>query len=103
VRPQLKLLLETLRPNPAYITSRTLDLLAWNPGALALYAGIEEWPASQRNIGRFLFLHPAARDIYADWDNQIRGCVARMRGPGQHRSRRPRPGRPGRGTAAEEP
>ena len=79
VRPQLTLLLETLRPNPAYITSRTLDLLAANPGGLALYAGIDEWPASQRNIGRFLFLHPAARDIYADWDNQIRGCVARMR------------------------
>jgi hypothetical protein len=79
VRPQLKLLLETLRPNPAYITSRTLDLLASNPGALALYAGISDWPAGQRNIGRFLFLHPAARDIYADWDYQIRGCVARLR------------------------
>jgi len=79
VRPQLKLLLETLRPNPAYITSRTLDLLATNPGALALYAGIEDWPATHRNIGRFLFLHPAAREIYADWDNQIRGCVARLR------------------------
>jgi transcriptional regulator with XRE-family HTH domain len=79
VHPQLKLLLETLRPNPAYITSRTLDLLAANPGALALYAGIGDWPASQRNIGRFLFLHPAARDIYADWDHQIRGCVARLR------------------------
>jgi len=79
VRPQLKLLLEKLRPNPAYITSRTLDLLAWNPGALALYDGIDDWPASQRNIGRFLFLHPAAREIYADWDNQIRTCVARIR------------------------
>ena len=79
VRPQLKLLLETLRPNPAYITSRTLDLLAANPGAMALYAGIGEWPAAQRNIGRFLFLHRAARDLYADWDNEIRGCVARMR------------------------
>ena len=79
VRPQLKLLLETLRPNPAYITSRTLDLLAANPGATALYAGIGEWPAAQRNIGRFLFLHPAARDIYADWDYQVRGCVARLR------------------------
>ncbi len=79
VRPQLKLLLEALRPNPAYVTSRTLDLLAWNPGALALYAGIEEWPASRRNIARFLFLHPAAREIYADWDKQIRGCAARMR------------------------
>jgi transcriptional regulator with XRE-family HTH domain len=77
VRPQLKLLLESLRPNPAYITSRTLDLLAANPGAMALYAGIGDWPAAHRNIGRFLFLHPVARDIYADWDNQIRGCVAR--------------------------
>jgi transcriptional regulator with XRE-family HTH domain len=79
VRPQLRLLLETLRPNPAYITSRTLDVLAANPGATALYAGLDDWPAAQRNIGRFLFLHPAARDIYADWDNQIRGCVARLR------------------------
>jgi transcriptional regulator with XRE-family HTH domain len=79
VKPQLRLLLETLRPNPAYITSRTLDVLAANPGATALYAGLDEWPAGQRNIGRFLFLHPAARDVYADWDNQIRGCVARLR------------------------
>jgi len=79
VRPQLKLLLETLRPNPAYITSRTLDLLAANPGALGLYAGIDDWPATSRNLGRFLFLHPAAREIYADWDNQTCGCVARLR------------------------
>ena len=79
MQPQLKLLLETLRPNPAYISSRTLDLLATNPGALALYPGIGDWPAAQRNIARFLFLHPAARAIYADWDPQVRGCVARLR------------------------
>ena len=79
VRPQLRLLLESLRPSPAYVTSRTLDLLACNPGALALYAGMEEWPARQRNIARFLFLHPAAHEIYADWEHQIRGCVARLR------------------------
>ena len=42
-------------------------------------ASIANWPAPQRNIGRFLFLHPAARDLYAYWDNQIRGCVSRMR------------------------
>ena len=60
-------------------SARTMDLLAANPGALALYAGIVDWPAARRNIGRFLFLHPAARDIYADWDHQIRGCVARLR------------------------
>jgi hypothetical protein len=79
VRPQLKLLLENLRPNPACISSRTLDVLAANAGAMALYAGLADWPAGQRNIGRFLFLHPAARDIHDDWENQIRGCVARLR------------------------
>ncbi|MFI1094796.1 helix-turn-helix transcriptional regulator [Streptomyces sp. NPDC020917] len=79
VNPQATLLLESLRPNPAYVTSRTLDLLAHNPGALALYAGIEDWPAKQRNLARFLFLHPAARDLYADWDTQLAGCVARLR------------------------
>ena len=79
VRPQLKLLLEALRPGPAYVTSRTLDVLAANPGGLALYAGIGEWPATQRNIGRYLFLHPAARDLYDNWDYQVRGCVARLR------------------------
>ncbi|TQF02683.1 helix-turn-helix domain-containing protein [Kitasatospora acidiphila] len=79
VSPQVKLLLENLRPNPAYVTSRTLDLLAHNPGALALYAGLEDWPAKQRNLARFLFLHPAARDLYADWDTQVRSCVARLR------------------------
>ncbi|ELP63136.1 helix-turn-helix transcriptional regulator [Streptomyces turgidiscabies] len=79
VRPHIRLLLETMRPNPAYVVSRNLDLLAWNPGGLALYAGIEDWPVKQRNLARYLFLHPAARTVFTDWDNQIRGCVARLR------------------------
>ena len=79
VRPQLKLLLESLRPNPAYITSRTLDVLAANPGALALYAGIEDWPAAPAQHRPLPVPAPAAREIYADWENQIRGCVARLR------------------------
>ncbi|MFJ8312225.1 MULTISPECIES: helix-turn-helix transcriptional regulator [unclassified Streptomyces] len=79
VSPKARLLLESLRPSPAYVTSRTLDLLAANPGALALYTGIDNWPAKQRNLARYLFLHPAARDLYADRKTQIRGCVARLR------------------------
>ncbi|WP_328498233.1 helix-turn-helix transcriptional regulator [Streptomyces sp. NBC_00414] len=79
VRPQLRLLLETVRPSPAYVVSRSMDVLAHNPGGLALYAGIEEWPSTRRNLGRYLFLHPAAREVLPDWDNQIRHCVARLR------------------------
>lgn len=79
VRPHLKLVLETMRPNPAYIISRSMDLLAWNPGGLALYAGLADWPATQRNLARYLFLHPTARTLFPDWDAQVRGCVARLR------------------------
>jgi len=79
VRPGIRLVLESLRPNPAYVVSRTNELLAWNPGGVRLLAGIEDWPARQRNIARFAFLHPAARELYDDWGNQVRGCVARLR------------------------
>ncbi|WP_329128621.1 helix-turn-helix transcriptional regulator [Streptomyces sp. NBC_01476] len=79
VRPHLKLLLETMRPSPAYVISRSMDLLAWNAAGLALYAGLADWPAKQRNLARYLFLHPAARELFPDWDYQVRGCVARLR------------------------
>ncbi|WP_326672264.1 helix-turn-helix transcriptional regulator [Streptomyces canus] len=80
VPPHLQLVLESLRPCPAYVISRSMDLLAWNPGGLALYAGLADWPATQRNLGRYLFLHPSARTLFGDdWAYQVRGCVARLR------------------------
>ena len=79
VRPGVKLLLEGLRPHPAHVVSRTNDLLAANPGGLRLLPGIEDWPASQRNIARYVFLHPASRELFHDWKNQVRGSVARLR------------------------
>ncbi|GLY88883.1 helix-turn-helix transcriptional regulator [Actinoallomurus iriomotensis] len=80
VRPGLKLLLESLRPHPAMILSRTMDILAANPAGLRLYAGLEDWPARHRNLARYVFLHPAARALFGDvWTSQVRGCVARLR------------------------
>jgi transcriptional regulator with XRE-family HTH domain len=79
VRPGVRLMLENLRPSPAYVLSRTLDVLAANPGGLNLYAGIDRWPVRQRNLARYYFLHPGARDLFPDWNTQIRGCVARLR------------------------
>ncbi|MGW9133490.1 helix-turn-helix transcriptional regulator [Streptomyces sp. NPDC055681] len=79
VRPHLKLLLETMRPNPAYIVSRSMDLLAWNPGGLALYAGLADLPVKQRNLARYLFLHPTARELFPDWETQVSTCVAGLR------------------------
>jgi transcriptional regulator with XRE-family HTH domain len=77
--PGTELLLERLRPYPARVLSRTMDVLACNPGGLRTLAGIEDWPIERRNIARYLFLHPAARDLFVDWDAVIAGCVARLR------------------------
>jgi transcriptional regulator with XRE-family HTH domain len=79
VRPTVSLLLETLRPNPAYVLGRTNDLLAANPGGLNLLPGLAEWPARQRNTIRYTFLHPGARGLWPDWEQKARGCVAHLR------------------------
>ncbi|MFI1355293.1 helix-turn-helix transcriptional regulator [Streptomyces sp. NPDC020898] len=79
VPPGVGLLLESMRPYPAHVVSRTMELLAWNPGGLGLLAGLEDWPPGRCNIVRYVFLHPTARVLFDDWENQIRGCVARLR------------------------
>ncbi|MFD7325632.1 helix-turn-helix transcriptional regulator [Streptomyces sp. NPDC059875] len=79
VRPQLLTLLESVRPNPAWVLGRTLDLLACNPGVLRLFAGMDDWPPQLRNFGRYAFLHPLSREVLDDWDEQARACVARLR------------------------
>ncbi|MCQ4042049.1 helix-turn-helix transcriptional regulator [Streptantibioticus rubrisoli] len=79
VRPSVKQLLETVRPSPAYVVSRTNDLLAANPGGMRLMPGMAEWPARQRNTIRYTFLHPVARDLWPDWEQKAKNCVAQLR------------------------
>jgi hypothetical protein len=54
-------------------------VLARNPGGLGSMPGIESWPVEQHNIARYVFLHPAARDLFVGWDTVVSGCVARLR------------------------
>ncbi|WP_157252282.1 helix-turn-helix domain-containing protein [Nonomuraea typhae] len=77
-RPGLLLLLESVRPSPAYVLDPVNDVLAANPEGLALMPGLGDWPAGQRNTIRYTFLHPAARTVFADWDRVARNCVAHL-------------------------
>jgi transcriptional regulator with XRE-family HTH domain len=79
VRPGVRLLLETIRPGPAYVQNRVNDILAANPEGLALLAGIGEWPAHRRNTVRYVFCHPVARTLYPDWSATARATVANLR------------------------
>ena len=79
VRPGVRQLLETVRPCPAYVLTRTSDLLAANPEALTLFAGLADWPPARRNTIRYTFFHPAARELFADWDHSAETTAAHLR------------------------
>jgi transcriptional regulator with XRE-family HTH domain len=79
VRPTLWRLIDVVRPNPAYIVSRTNDVIAANPGGTYLTPGMTDWPVAKRNTIRYTFLHPQARDLWPDWEVKARGCVAHLR------------------------
>jgi transcriptional regulator with XRE-family HTH domain len=79
VRPGIRQLLETLRPYPAYVLSRTSDILAVNPEGLALFYGIADWPAQRRNTIRYFYLHPAAPELFANWDKAAEQTAAHLR------------------------
>ncbi|WP_409467821.1 helix-turn-helix domain-containing protein [Streptomyces sp. HC307] len=74
-----ELMLESLRPFPAYVISRTMDILACNPSGLRLFAGMADWPPDKRNLVRYVFLHPNATTLFDDWDEQLRAVVGRLR------------------------
>ena len=79
VRPSVRLLLESVRPCPAYVYGRTNDVLAANLGGLRLLHGMSDWPPRQRNTIRYTFLHPTARDLWPDWEQKARACVGHLR------------------------
>ncbi|MFE2266325.1 helix-turn-helix transcriptional regulator [Streptomyces griseosporeus] len=79
VRQSVRTMLETLRPLPAYVVSRTNDLLAANRPGLRLFPGLTDWPAERRNLTRYMFLHPMARGLYRDWETMAAHSAAHLR------------------------
>jgi transcriptional regulator with XRE-family HTH domain len=78
VRPGVRQLLDGL-PTPAFVTGRRLDVLATNHLARALLCDFDALPPAQRNHARWVFLDPAARELYADWEAVARDNVAVLR------------------------
>lgn len=79
IRPTTRLLLDSVRPNPAYVVSQVNDLLAANPGGYGLLPGITDWPEPEHNITRYVFLHPNARTLWPNWAELAEGSVAHLR------------------------
>ncbi|MET7474381.1 helix-turn-helix transcriptional regulator [Streptomyces sp. NPDC005648] len=77
--PQLRRLLDELTTSPALVVGRHLDILAWNPLAVALLTDFGRVPAKKRNYARLMFTDPAFRELCLDWRTNARTCVAQLR------------------------
>ncbi|MEU0190211.1 helix-turn-helix transcriptional regulator [Streptomyces afghaniensis] len=75
VSPALRQLMDGYPNTPAFVLDRTLDLLATNALADALYAPFD--PAD--NLARMTFLDPAGWHFYTDWDRAAQATVANLR------------------------
>jgi transcriptional regulator with XRE-family HTH domain len=75
ITPQLQTVLDALVGVPALVRSPTLDLIATNSLARALYADVRRAP----NVARFTFLDPRARQFWPDWENVADDLVAHLR------------------------
>lgn len=79
VQPQLRRLLGELTTTPAIVLGRRMDILAWNPLAVALIGDFPAVPERHRNYVRLVFTDPKMRALHADWEYTARACVAMLR------------------------
>jgi len=79
IRPQLRHLLEAMTDAPAYVRNARLDVLATNHLWRAVFAPIVGSAVARDNMARFLFLDPASREFYRDWEHVAEDIVALLR------------------------
>lgn len=79
VRDSVVRMLESMRPLPAYVVNRYNRLLAANRPGRRLMPGVWDWPEDQRNLTRYLFLHPVGRTLYEPWEETVALSVAHLR------------------------
>lgn len=65
--------------SPAFVLGRRLDVLAHNRICGALMTDFRLLPAAERNIARFVFFDPHARELYQDWEAIAADTVAMLR------------------------
>ncbi len=75
----LRRLVESLN-QPAYVTGRRWDILAWNAAAADVFTDFGQIAEADRNILLYVLTDPAARRLFAaGWAEQARRMVAQFR------------------------
>ena len=65
---------------PAYVLDRVWNAIAWNRQAASLFVGWLDRGSAERNLLKYMFLNPRARDLICDWPLRAQRLVAEFRG-----------------------
>lgn len=79
VRPAVQRVLDAITDAPAWVRNDRHDLLAANRTGFALYAPMLADPRRPANNARFVFLDPASKDFFADWERAADDIAAILR------------------------
>ncbi|MEU4210980.1 helix-turn-helix transcriptional regulator [Streptomyces sp. NPDC026206] len=79
VRPAVQQLIDTMDSVPAYVIGRRLDIIGWNRFACALLGDFPALPPQQCNLAWQVFLDPATRELYVEWESKAADIVALLR------------------------
>jgi len=79
VSASLQSFLDAVTGAPVWVRDHRMEIVAVNPLGRALLAPILDDPTNRRNNAVFMFLNPAARTYYPDWESGADGIVATMR------------------------
>jgi hypothetical protein len=79
VRPAVQQRLDAMTDAPAWVRNGRHDILAMNQLARALYSPVLAVPGRPANTTRFVYLDPAARDFFVDYDRIANDAAAMLR------------------------
>lgn len=79
VPPNAQYLLDSITDAPAWIRNDRMEFLASNALGRALFSPLLEDSVRPANNARFVFLNPAAKGFFPDWDRWANHLVNRLR------------------------
>ncbi|WKK23878.1 helix-turn-helix transcriptional regulator [Streptomyces olivoreticuli] len=79
VSPLLQRVLDSMDRFPAFVTNHRLDVVAWNGLGAELTGGLDDPDRRDRNNARYLFLDPASREVFPEWEDRAAESVGQLR------------------------
>ena len=79
VRPAVQQVLDAISDAPAWVRNGRHDIVAMNQLCQALYAPVLADPRRPANTTRFIYLDPAAREFFVDWERVATDSAAMLR------------------------